>query len=991
MYCEFNSISYLELAKKLAEQLGTSTSSDPFSKEWMVVQNKETQQWVSFFVANELGIAANLEFILPSELVWKLYRVLNQDIPKILPSDRNPMKWQLFEILLKEPEELVSLGLQIPESDEGKSALADQIADVFDLYQIFRPEMVNNWSNGRTGTNHSSETWQQKLWTTLGKYWKQKPGFPADRAKIFLELNQALNSGKFPVSQLPDQISIFGLSQWPNPFARVLAGLSKHIYIYNYALKPFDVQENKRSNLYEEWGAPKRNSLGLLTRGENAKINDLENEFTDPEIDIHSTHNARREVEVLKYSLLKMFDSNPELKANDVLIMVPDLEEYGHLLKAVFDFNEGEPGIPISIPYSEINQEALVLSHLFEVLNSGFKVNRFFDLFELPSISESLGITHTESLKVRKWFNATNTHWGIKADESPYSLEGALNALFAGFTMQINRFETAYDLVPIPDSFNTDDVVLISKLSSFIQKTERIKQHTQEEKSISKWLIETRNWVFSLIEVPTKLPPFFDTLIDQMELVSNQSSIPFEVYRNWLLNELSTQNASSSGMANGVVVSTYIPYRNIPFKIKALLGFDEHSFPRKIHRPAFDLINQYPQSGDRITKEDDALLFLETILSTSEHLHISFVGQNKKSPKSVSMLVQQLHDADPGIPAITYHKLHKFDGDYAKDENNYSLNNQDLYSKIRQEKKLDLFLDIGVKAESFARIDGDEFIEFFKHPAKYYLQHQLQITNPFDEPELEDRESFQLDGLTRFSINSAVEKAFHSSKSEEELFDYFVKNGDFSNTTTSKNQFEHSFSATYNFLSEVGKYLDEDEQFLDLELELGNFSFRSRMGNLFNDRLILWRNGKARAKDFIEFWIKHLVTRVEGRQTESLFICKGKNDVTEIHSLFHITDPETKLLTLFSEYEQAMNSIHKHPFFPETSFAYADLELKGGDGMSKAIKVWEGSEFIGGEGQNFYTLLLWRSLNPFKGNEFKDTAMRIWEPFLEVLKSNKNG
>ena len=101
MLYSYNSKSLAELVHPFFDVLKTSKKNDPFKRPWVVVQNKEMQQWLTLQVATKLGIAANIEFILPSELMWKLYRVYNPEMPKILPTDRLPLQWRIFDFFFR--------------------------------------------------------------------------------------------------------------------------------------------------------------------------------------------------------------------------------------------------------------------------------------------------------------------------------------------------------------------------------------------------------------------------------------------------------------------------------------------------------------------------------------------------------------------------------------------------------------------------------------------------------------------------------------------------------------------------------------------------------------------------------------------------------------------------------------------------------------------------------------------------------------------------
>ena len=78
---------------------------DAFSSPWIVVQNKETETWLHSEIAKRNGISAHLNFILPNQFVFKLYREIDKDLPDHLPTDRVPLQWAIFNILDSNPEQ----------------------------------------------------------------------------------------------------------------------------------------------------------------------------------------------------------------------------------------------------------------------------------------------------------------------------------------------------------------------------------------------------------------------------------------------------------------------------------------------------------------------------------------------------------------------------------------------------------------------------------------------------------------------------------------------------------------------------------------------------------------------------------------------------------------------------------------------------------------------------------------------------------------------
>ena len=74
----------------------------------------------------------------------------------------------------------------------------------------------------------------------------------------------------------------------------------------------------------------------------------------DRSVRVHRCHGARREVEVLRDELLDAFESLPELRASEVLILAPQLDLYGPLAEAIL--RDGDPSLPLRLAERRIDR-----------------------------------------------------------------------------------------------------------------------------------------------------------------------------------------------------------------------------------------------------------------------------------------------------------------------------------------------------------------------------------------------------------------------------------------------------------------------------------------------------------------------------------------------------------------------------------------------------------------------------------------------------------
>ncbi len=97
-------------------------------------------------------------------------------------------------------------------------------------------------------------------------------------------------------------------------------------------------------------------------------------------------------------------------------------------------------------------------------------------------------------------------------------------------------------------------------------------------------------------------------------------------------------------LTEGVVVSTFLPMRAIPFRVVFLLGLGEGLFPASAQRDALDLRAVRRRAGDVDPAERDRYMFLETLLCTRERFYLSYVSRDEHTgePLQPSAVVQEL-------------------------------------------------------------------------------------------------------------------------------------------------------------------------------------------------------------------------------------------------------------------------------------------------------------------------------------------------------------
>ena len=149
---------------------------DPFVAEQILVQSQGMAHWLKLNISETLGIAANIEFPLPSSFVWKVYNAVKPDLPERSHFEKDSMTWKLMRLLpeLKGEPLFAPIAHYMEGDDTGLKTytLAEKIADTFDQYLVYRPDWLLKWEQGEDQIEDAqvdSQPWQPELWRRLVK------------------------------------------------------------------------------------------------------------------------------------------------------------------------------------------------------------------------------------------------------------------------------------------------------------------------------------------------------------------------------------------------------------------------------------------------------------------------------------------------------------------------------------------------------------------------------------------------------------------------------------------------------------------------------------------------------------------------------------------------------------------------------------------------------------------------------------------------------
>jgi len=250
------------LAASLAELLA-KPADDPFTRELVVVQSLPLRRWLAMRLAETNQIFANVEFPFLATLVS---RVLGLTREEQFSVDR--LTWKIFSVLpdLLGQKNFSVVAEYLRDVDELKRfQLSARIAQLFDQYRIYRPEMIAEWENA--SVDHSANApgskrqlpisrrstapdrigyqWQAELWKQVSQ-----PSFSSEALRL-----AAAEGFESDGLNLPSRVVVFAPTALPPIYVDLLFRLSEVRELHLFQLQPsphyrgHDLTDKQRARL----------------------------------------------------------------------------------------------------------------------------------------------------------------------------------------------------------------------------------------------------------------------------------------------------------------------------------------------------------------------------------------------------------------------------------------------------------------------------------------------------------------------------------------------------------------------------------------------------------------------------------------------------------------------------------------------------------------------------------------------------------------------
>ena len=690
----------------------------PLDRETIVVaRNVGLGRYLERELARSLGVAASLDLRSPRDLTATLAKQLipsgTADDFRTHPFERTGLAWRIRDLLAARAHDPVYARVRVyldraALRGEAEFGLASRLAELFDTYQVYRPETLAAWEAGeRRHPAWPDEPWQADLWRRLTDA-AEIEARGVDRATHLRRLIDRLRREDGLVVPL-SRVSVFGALGVPPLYWRVLDALARHVPVTVYTVAhgladdPYAPREARHPLLRDlggragEWlavlgglGAPpiercdgRAASLASAThasathasatpcalhRLQAALAGDAPPEAAAPcppsdrSVRVLDCHSPLRELEVLRDEILDAFETLDGLAPGDVGVLVPDLGTYAPLIDAVFGAESvGGTRLPYHVAEHPLAPELRVLDafHRVLALDAGrTTASEVVGLLDAPAVRARAAIREDELATLLDWVRDARVHWGRDGahkasfglgEDDVHTWRFGLDRLLIGYAVGPQP-GLVLDRLPVAE-VSLDGADLLGRFAGWAEALFDRLAALRRPRAPAAWADALLAFVDDVFEPRTDaelaaLVALRRALDGLATLGRDDAAVSFGHVRQHLAGALASPERDEPFLTGKVTFADPLALRHAPFRVLAVVGLGD-AYPRAAARPDFDLMGVAPAPGDPDPHATDRQVFLDAVMAARERLLLSHVGRSHmdNSERAASVVLDAVLDA----------------------------------------------------------------------------------------------------------------------------------------------------------------------------------------------------------------------------------------------------------------------------------------------------------------------------------------------------------
>jgi len=404
-----------------------------------------------------------------------------------------------------------------------------------------------------------------------------------------------------------------------------------------------------------------------------------------PSLEINACHGALRQCEALRDDLLRQFAADPTLEPRHVLVMTPDLATYAPLIAAVFGREppsamdgaqvagaQAVPTIPVHIAdlgLTDTNPVAAVLLDVLGLVGSRVTASKLLDLLGREPVRTKFRIDDADLGALQDLIASSGLRWAWDAEDrarhdqptvDQNTVRFALERLALGVLMPDPG---GVAVVPAAGGFGPavpvdlpgrDHAERFGTLAEVCDRLQRLQQQLATPATAGAWRARLEAVLDALCTVPesrawqrARVSTTLQELLVDEAADGADAALEFDPssIAVMLRDAFTLPRGGDRPNTGAVTVCAMEPMRSVPFRVVAMIGMDDDSFPRPSRPAAWDpFATAKPQEHDR--RSLDRHLFLESLLCARDALLLYGRGFESARGEEVplSVVVEELTD-----------------------------------------------------------------------------------------------------------------------------------------------------------------------------------------------------------------------------------------------------------------------------------------------------------------------------------------------------------